>query len=180
MIHHTLHPNTRALLQAWTRIASHPQRVSEGPSADDYPGLLNRLFVLGTDGDDRAPFRITGEKLPELLGRDVAELDFMSFWQGHDRPIIWGLLGAVAACSSPALIKARGSTLSGRTSDLEIAIAPLEGSGVKKKRLLGLYQNLSPDTVLGGHPLARHRLNAVVMPQPRGSKSRLRLVASND
>ncbi len=179
MADHAIHPNTQAMLQAWKRMSSRTQSNSGGPAADDYPGLLSRLFVLSPKKGGSVPFRIAGEKLPGLLGHDLSQVDFLTLFEGADRSVVCALAEAVASEQSPGLLRVWGETAARARIQLEIAIAPLNGGRSGTPRLLGLYQTLGDESVLCGRPIETHNVTAAVMPERRPAKPSLRLIANN-
>jgi len=180
MFEKQLHPNTRILMDAWRRMTASPDQLSIGPQASDYPGLVSRLFVIHRTGDGAWIFSVAGEAVSSLLGRELSDHDFLSLWSGHDRLIVSSMLEAIATESEPAVVRARGETLHGKRCNVEIPLAPLAGSAVRRSRILGLYQTLGGEPMLEGRHVWRHRLTDISMPDAKMSDAGLRLVASND
>jgi len=168
-----LHTNTKAMLQAWQRMIQYGSAEDIGPSADDYPGLLGRLFVIEYMGSDTVPFRIAGESLPELLGRDPIGTNFLDLWDGTDRQLASALLASVQQDNRPGIIRLRGETQHGRRLDVEISIAPLEPRSNGKLRFLCLYQTLGGEAMLKNQPICTHRIKSLFPPEP-SSKSDVR------
>jgi hypothetical protein len=170
------HPNTQAVLDAWRRL-SEGDLVDEGPSTEDYPGVVGRLFVLNHVADRDYSFRRVGYSLERLFGRQLTEHNFLSIWNEPDRQLISAALGSATPERGPALIRARGETLAGRRVDLEFALAPLPGRNGAPTRYLGVCQAMSSEEVLGGRPL--RRLQAIaVYPPPSEHSPAIRLVSS--
>lgn len=161
----TAHPNTMAVLDAWKRLATGSPGFA-GPAADDYPGLVNRLFVISHVDDGDYSFRRVGSALEQLFGRQLAEHNFLSLWGEADRKLVAAALDAARIDGGPAVIRARGQTLDGRKADLEIALAPLANLKGAQMRFLGVCQIVSPDAALGGRPLRRLKTVAVYPPAP--------------
>lgn len=170
------HPNTQAVLAAWRRL-SLGQVDGEGPSTNDYPGLIGRLFVLTYVDEADFSFRRSGYGLDKLFGRQLAEHNFLSLWGASDRNLVAAALGSALADNGPTLIKARGESLDGRRIDLEFALAPLAPVGTTI-RFLGLCQSLTPVDVLGGRPLRRLQAVAVFPPAPLAETPTIRIVSS--
>jgi hypothetical protein len=168
------HPNTEAVLDAWRRLSA-GEIALDGPTTEDYPGLVGRLFVLSriTDGD--YSFRRVGHALERLFGRQLAEHNFLSIWNAPDRDLVAAALAAATIERGPTLIHARGETLVGKQIDLEFALAPLPGRN--GTRYLGLCQSVTPDDILAGRPL--RRLQAVAVYPPASSQPpSVRIVSS--
>lgn len=159
------HPNTQAVLDAWRRL-SEGQVNEDGPTTDDYPGLVGRLFVLNHIGDGDYSFRRVGYSLERLFGRVLTEHNFLSIWNEPDRRLVSAALAAASADRGPALVRARGETLNGRRVDLEFVLAPLFARRGSSPRFLGLCQSMSSEDYLGGRPLRRLQAVAVFPPAP--------------
>lgn len=170
------HPNTQAVLDAWRRL-SEGQINDDGPTTDDYPGLVGRLFVLNHVADRDYSFRRVGYALERLFGRALAEHNFLSIWNEPDRLLVSAALASATIDRGPVLIHARGETLAGRRVDLEFALAPLFGSRSGSARFLGLCQTMTPEEVLGGRPLRRLQAIALYPPAPH-QRPAIRLVSS--
>ena len=170
------HPNTQAVLDAWRRL-SDGQLSDDGPTTDDYPGIVGRLFVLNHVADRDYAFRRVGYALERLFGRVLAEHSFLSIWNTPDRILVSAALATAVADRGPALIRARGETLDGRRVDLEFALAPLTGRNGPGDRFLGLCQTMSNEDGLAGRPLRRLQAVAIYPPAP-DTRPAMRLVSS--
>lgn len=179
MLNNSLHPNTTVMLQAWQRIMSAPHDIDGGPSADDYPGLLGRLFIVEALRPDFAPFRIAGDDLTNVLGRNLVGTDFLNLWVGPDRQLVAALLNCVTQEDKPGLLRGFGETSRGRRIEVEIAIAPLRGRRAGGNRLLCLYQTLGGEAMLKDRSVWSHRVRNLVAPEPSRSGAQLRLVSNN-
>ncbi|MEO1015949.1 MAG: PAS domain-containing protein [Pseudomonadota bacterium] len=178
MLNNAIHPNTKAMLQAWRRMGLDGSELASGPPAQEFPGLLGRLFVLTCQPDGSAAFRVSGAKLPILLGRDMTNAAFEELWTGPDRAVAAAIVRAIVLESSPAMIRARAETAFGDGTELEITLAPLARGPKTTARVLGLYQSIRvahPQP----RPLVSHRINAVVMPEPKRPRERLKLVSAH-
>ncbi|MEM9054084.1 MAG: PAS domain-containing protein [Pseudomonadota bacterium] len=178
----TQHPNTSTLLAAWERMSESSDPKIGTAKASDHPDLLDCLFVMERAEEARWLFRNAGDRLGQLLGRELADHDFLDFWTGYDRQIVEGLLNTVRESHQPGLLHASGETLTGTRLNIELMIAPLPApqANANKPRLIGLYQILAPQAVLKGRPLWRHRVTAAYPPELSPEPAHLRLVASND
>lgn len=170
------HPYTQAVIDAWKRL-SQGQSASEGPTAEDFPGLVGRLFVLMRMDDGDYSFRRVGAGLEQLFGRSLTEHNFLSLWGETDRALVNAALKAAEADKGPALITARGETLDGRRVSLEFALAPLLGSIGSPVRFLGLCQSVTPDALLAGRPLRRLQATALYPPAPEPIHAAIRIVS---
>lgn len=179
MLKDSLHPNTAAMLQAWKRITKSPTNVDGGPSAYEYPGLLGRLFIIETTREDFYPFRIAGEHLTGLLGRNLIGTDFLDLWARSDRVLVRALLESVSNGDRPGLLRGFGETSHGRRLETEIAVAPLKGSRQQQSRLLCLYQTLGGEAMLQDRSIWTHRVRGLYPPEPVHKEKPLRLVVSN-
>jgi hypothetical protein len=168
------HPNTQAVLDAWRRLCE-GRANDDSPSAEDYRGVVGRLFVLNHVAERDYSFRRVGYALERLFGRQLVEHNFLSIWSEPDRLLVAAALGA--ADRGPALIRARGETLAGRRVDLEFALAPLPPSRSGAARILGVCQAMSPEDTLAGRPLRRLQAVAVFPPAPEQQPA-IRLVSS--
>ena len=176
-----LHPNTQLLLSAWERMTSEPDRETSRGHTKIHPELVDCLFVLEKQ-ESSWTFRNAGQNMANILGRELADQDFLDFWTAHDRQLTAALLSFVQEGSKPGFLKARGETLIGRRINIELTFAPLikAGQGRSKNRLLGLYQTLGGTEALNGRPVWRHRITEIVPPDSSDDLPRMRLVANND
>ncbi|MEE9380782.1 MAG: PAS domain-containing protein [Hyphomonadaceae bacterium] len=174
------HPNTQTMLDAWRRMATSPSEMATGPQANQYPELLTRLFVLQRTQAGHWDFRSCGEDLPGLLGRDLAEYSFTNLWTKADKAMIAATLDAIFDGDAPGLLRARGETITGKQVLLEIPLAPISTPKGRTARILGLYQTLGGEPMLGGRAIRKHTLTALFPPNIRTEDTHIRLVASND
>lgn len=170
-----MHPNTKAMLQAWQRMTSSTEDIDGGPSAQDYPGLLARLFVIDASDRNHALFRIAGDDLPVLLGRKLIGTDFLDLWTGSDRALVQAIIGSLLTDDRPGLIRGFGEASTGARMDIEVTLAPLGRTGTSCGRLLGLYQSLGGDAQRLNRPVFIHGLKSVYLSEGV-KRTRLRLV----
>lgn len=182
MLDTTLHPNSQTLLSAWQRMHAPSNDGVDGPTTQDHPDLVSRLFVLQDAGNDDWVFRTAGAQLEVSLGRQLADYNFLGFWRGHDREMVSLLLKSSIQARKPGILRASAENLTGERLDIELILAPLaspphlDGGA----RVLGLYQTLGGEHRLKGRPVWRHRLTAIFPPDTRREEPRVKLVASND
>lgn len=170
------HPNTQAVLDAWRRLSEGVASV-EGPTTDDYPGLVGRLFVLNHVADHDYCFRRVGFSLERLFGRQLVDHNFLSIWNEGERRLVNAALASATVDRGPVLIRARGETLVGKRVDLEFALAPLFGKPGSPTRFLGLCQPMVPEDILAGRPLRRLQALAIYPPAP-SLQPQIRIVSS--
>lgn len=180
MLNNSVHPNTAAMLQAWRRITNSPNDVDGGPSAHEFPGLLGRLFVIETTRKNFMPFRIAGDDLSQILGRNLIGTDFLNLWSGADRSLTSALLESVANEDKPGLLRGFGQTSLGRRVEIEVAVAPLKNGYAGQDRMLCLYQTLGGEAMLQNRSIWTHRITSIIPPEPKHTAQALRLVANND
>ncbi len=159
------HPNTQAVLDAWRRL-SDGTPATEGPTTDDYPGLVGRLFVLNHVAERDYAVRRVGYAIEQLFGRQLVEHNFLSIWGESDRRLVAAALTTAVSDRGPTLIRARGETLVGKRVDIEFVLAPLFGKPGAPARFLGLCQTMTPEHVLAGRPLRRLQAMAIFPPAP--------------
>jgi len=170
------HPNTQAVLDAWRRL-SDGDLAEDGPTTEDYPGVVGRLFVLNHVADRDYSFRRVGYSLERLFGRQLTEHNFLSVWSEPDRHLVSAALGSATPERGPVLIRARGETLTGKSVELEFALAPLPGRNGAASRYLGVCQAMTSEDALGGRPLRRLQATAVY-PASTEQHPAIRLVSS--
>ena len=171
------HPYTQAVLDAWRRLAD-GQMCEDGPTTEDFPGLVGNLFVLNHVGARDYSFHRVGHAIEKLFGRQLADHNFLSLWTEPDRTLVAAALASAHADRGPAIVRARGETLDGRRIELELALAPLPSRTEARDRFLGLCQSITPDQHLGGRPLRRLQAIAVYPPAPEPRAPTIHLVSS--
>jgi hypothetical protein len=172
------HPYTQAVLDAWRRLAE-GQMSEDGPTTEDFPGLVGNLFVLNHVGAGDYSFHRVGHGVEKLFGRQLAEHNFLSLWNEPDRSLASAALASAQADNGPAIVRARGETLDGRRIELEFALAPIPSPTASRNRFLGICQSMTPDMALGGRPLRRLQAIAIYPPAPEPRTPMIRLVSSN-
>lgn len=175
-----LHPNTTAMLQAWQRITNTPGTVHEGPSAHEYPDLLGRLFVLQATRPDNIAFRIAGDGLVDILGRNLIGTNFLDLWKNSDAKLLSAYLECVTNGNNPGIIRGISETQTGRHAQVELALAPLTSKNGQHGRLIGLYQTLGGEAMLRESQIRTHYISSMELPKPDLTPTSLKLVASND
>lgn len=178
MVEHSIHPNTRVLLDAWRRMQDEPDgHAVNGPNVAEHADLIDRIFVLELMDDRAWLVRTAGDAVTSLVGRRLSNQNFLDLWTGPDRVMVSACLEAVRLDGGPGVIRGRGETISGARAELEVTLMPLS-AGAARTRMLGLYQTLGSDGALNGQPVFRHRVSMIVPPDTRQIGPKLRLVAS--
>jgi hypothetical protein len=188
MMDSTLHPNTRAMLSAWQHLEAAPQSAGRsalpsltggwpGVKAEgDFTGLMGKMFAIERVSEADFCFRLAGAGLETLMGRQLAEQNFLGLFRDHDRTMMSALIEATGAGHAYGMARALGESIEGKRLELEIAIAPLDAPPRPAKRFLGLVQPLGGERLLAGRPLTRLRLTAIYPPRVSALRPRLRVV----
>ena len=174
------HPNTRAIIEAWRRLSRGDALPGEGPVERDYPDLVGKLFILQRTSSSDLVFRVAGADLEKLIGRELADHNFLSLWRPSDKLLVSATIDAAIAENAPVLVQGAGGTLDGRQLKVEIAMAPLDARASSRPRILGLYQPLFDVGRLRGRPIWRHEATGLFPPRAERPTAPIRLVASND
>ena len=155
-----------------------PLRSSIDPT--QIVNLVPRLFMLGRLGPGHYQFRLVGDFLGDLYGRDLRGDDFLRVWRLEDRISLQMAMEAVRRRAEPLVVEAEARTDAGVGLRLEIAMAPIMGADGEASRFLGLYQPVSPAPDLLGHTLTALSIRAITTPDTEESAfPRLRLAAAN-
>jgi len=182
MASRSIHPSTRALLEAWRRMRADPQSHGlTGPGAAECTGLIDRIFVVEQREDLSWLVRTSGATLNALVGRNLVNHNYLDLWTGPDRAMMAAFLEAIRFDGAPGVIRGRGETLNGERVELEISLMPLsaETDRSRRQRMLGLYQTLGDEDLPASKPVFRHRLSMLVPPDTRRSGARLRLIINH-
>lgn len=171
------HPNTQVMLDAWRRLTDGAE-AADGPTTDEYPGLIGNLFVLNRADEGDFAFRRAGSSLDRLFGRDLIDHNFLSIWEEYDRRLVAAGLGIAVKDNGPIIVHARGETLAGKRLDLEFALAPLQTRNGASVRFLGLCQTIGPEEILNGRPLRRLQALGIFPPAPRLNPA-IRIISSH-
>lgn len=181
MLDRTAHPNTRTMLEAWRRMDTAPGvLVNAGNESEEPSSLVRNIFVIRDSGSGKWMFRTAGEALSRYFGKQLSDEDFLDLWLGPDRAMVQSMITSVLAENGPGLIRARGETLIGRQLDVEIALAPLPANAGSVRRVLGHYQPLGGEAMLGERPIWRHSVTEVRTPLRPMRRAHLTLVSSQD
>lgn len=136
------HPNTERLTEYWQArrpALGAPARRTIDPG--EFADLLPQVFILGRRDPRDLPFRLAGERVTRLHGRDLRGLNALNLWAPHDRTQIVSALDMARRMPEPIVIEACADG-DDETSLIEILFAPLAGATGAVDRLMGLYQPL--------------------------------------
>lgn len=172
------HAYSQALISAWEKFATETT-FEDGPVAEDFPGLVESLFVVTCGADDQFAFRNVGPGVERLFGRELVEHDFLSLWEGSDRSLVLAAARSAIVDNGPVVLSACAAVLEGKAVELEFTLAPIRNASGDVSRLLGLCQTLSLAAEANGRPIGRMRLVAVFPPATPRTKPQLRLVVCN-
>ncbi len=172
------HAYSQALIDAWERFAADAPGDG-GPITDEFPGLVENLFVISCGAGDQYAFRNVGAGVERLFGRDLVEHDFLSLWTSSERPLVTAAARRAVMDNGPVVMSARAASLGGQSFDLEFTLAPIRNALGEVTRLLGLCQPLATRPEANTRPIGEMRLEAVYPPSPAPAKPHLRLVVCN-
>jgi hypothetical protein len=157
-----VHSNTELLTDYWrARIPAVgcPARASVDPT--HFLDLLPQVFILGRAELGRYGFRLVGDQVSALHGRNLRGEDFGGLWSVADRPSLQSAMEGAVRRRHPLVLTAFGRTQSGSEIELEILLAPLAGSSGAVDRYLGLFQPLTPLARLDEEPLYQLSLGRI-------------------
>ncbi len=123
-----------------------PERLDIDPGI--IRGLLADTFILDHDAASGFPFRIAGSRTNMLVDKELRLTSFLELWQDSDRAQIASLLEATSDGPVPMLLGA-GTSLNGRSLDLEALLLPLRHHGRTHSRLMGALVPLETPDWLG-------------------------------
>lgn len=135
--------------------------------------------MLGRLRPGQYQFRLLGDFITDLHGRDLRKADFLHLWRADDRTSLQMALEAVRRRAEPLVVTCQAHAQSGRRMTMEIAMAPLSGSDGERDRFLGLYQPISPVAELMGDAAVGLSINTITTPDTAADAfPRLRLAAT--
>ncbi len=159
------HRSTIAIFGEWQRLAfdhksgfSIPQRENIKPSR--LGRHLSDLFLVELDDKDEMVFRLGGTDICTLFGRELKGQRLLSLWPERDRPAIYELSQNVRDMHIPALSHHKGVSLSGRSLNFEMLLAPLK-SRSGQMNLLGSIAVLDTVSWIGADPLVFGHLDTI-------------------
>jgi hypothetical protein len=135
------HSNTEQLIGYWRSLrgeAAVPARASVDPTG--FVAFAPRTFIASRDQRDAFAFRLAGESLIDLHGRQLHGQALSQLWRPVHRRRLEGLLEAALSAGEPLVIAAEAWTAEGSHVRLEVLFLPLAGPFGLADRFLGLYQ----------------------------------------
>ncbi|MGG6897051.1 PAS domain-containing protein [Rhizobium sp. BR 315] len=138
----------------WEQIrgnADAPLRSLIQPSAVSH--ILPELFILENTADSNPRFRLAGTTVCNLMGREIRGEDFAVLWAGSQQEDPVRIAAGVMKHVVPAVIRATGYCISGRSVAFEMMLMPLRSSGDICDRLLGCLTPAAPAPWLGNECL---------------------------
>lgn len=138
------HTTSRMLFAYWDSLRgdrASPTRGELEPTRIRH--ILADTFILATDPDADATFRLAGTRCTALFGRDLKDTSFAELFPRDDEEAA-RLLDIVTADTVGVVAGLRGWTKDAVSLDLELILLPLRHRGLTAARVLGA---LSPNTV---------------------------------
>jgi hypothetical protein len=171
------HLNTEQLIDYWRDRRGEaliPSRSSIDPA--HVLNLLPQVFMLGRSGPGQYQFRLVGDFITDLHGRDLRQYNFLKLWRSEDRTPLQMALEAVRRRGEPLVLDCGAHPEAGPAMRMEIALAPLVAANGEADRFIGLYQPITPVAALMGRPAIGLSVRAISTP---GSEAlpRLRLAS---
>ena len=97
--------------------------------------------MLGRTYSGAYPFRLAGEFVADLHGRDLRGLNVLALWDSRDRVMLKAALENARRRPEP-IVAGAIATSEGGSVAIEVLFAPLQRSTGERDRFLGLYQPL--------------------------------------
>jgi len=173
------HLNTEQLIDYWRTQRGDdpaPRRASIDPT--HILKLLPQLFMLGRQGPGQYQFRLTGDFISDLHGRNLRGDDFLRLWRLEHRTSLQMALEAVRRRCEPIVITCDAHAQTGEAVRMELALAPIARADGEITRFLGLYQPVTPVAALDGRAALSLSVRAIATPDGSAEAfPRLRLAA---
>lgn len=171
----SLHPDTRILLATWRTLNQLGARTpSNDGMASNHAALIQRLFLLEKVGNTIL-FRMAGEQLRTILGHDPAGEEFATLFSEADQAFVRPLLEQILQSGNPGLLRLRGHDNHFRSILAETLLAPVPDR--PSRRLIGLLQPTTSETLLRGRPVTRWAILGLYPPNAQASENGLKVVA---
>ncbi len=159
------HRSTIAIFSEWQRLARTERGTFRAPTRERIePRKLGRhlsdLFFLEAEQHGDLSFRLAGTRICTLFGRELKNTRFLSLWSERDRAALRETSQNVSALEIPALVSHVGLSMSGRSLDLEMFLAPLEAPDGQVS-FLGSIAVLDSVTWVGADPIVLGHLNSI-------------------
>jgi hypothetical protein len=161
------HDGTISLFQYWNRLRGArpaPRRTEIEPA--DIKTLLADTFILEKDARGEAVFRLAGTRLCAIVGRELKGFAFTSLWSQNDQRVVARLVHGALHQHSVIVIGIEGVSRSGRRSEFEMLVLPLDG-GIDNPRALGSFMALERDFWLGADPIVECRVETLRVVDPQ-------------
>jgi len=174
------HSNTEQLIEYWRgrRIGPMaPARASIDPS--EFIQVLPQIFILGRRSFGDYAFRLTGDLLSQLHGRDLREEALLDLWRREDRRPLQMALETVRRRVEPLIVDCDAWPGDGLPVRIELMMAPLTGASGDIDRMIGLYQPLSPTAVLMNRKIHSLSIRSLILGGAGEGLPHLRLAAVN-
>lgn len=169
------HSTTDRLIEYWRSRAidgGAPTRDAVSPA--DFADIAPRVFMLGRTYSGAYPFRLAGEFVADLHGRDLRGLNVLALWDAHDRAMLKSALENARRRPEPIVASADAKNEAGAVG-VEVLFAPLQRLTGERDRFLGLYQPLGLTHTLMGAPVRSLALRSLHRAGGAAETPRLRL-----
>jgi len=154
------------LFQYWNRLRdgrSAPKRAEIEPA--DIKALLGDTFILESDPQGEAIFRLAGTRLCAIYGRELKGSTFSSLWQAKDNRLIGRLVNSVFEDKSVLVVTYDGITHSRRSVSMELLLLPVD-AGSENRRALGIVSAETKPFWLGADPVTEASVETVRFVDP--------------
>ena len=173
------HSNTDSMLAYWRSrrgVGPAPARADIDPAA--FVKVMPQTFMLGREAAGDYRVRLAGSLIESLHDDRLAGSDFLALWAEADRTRVKAAIESALLRGEAVLARATGRTAQDRHADFELLLMPLVGPSGGIDRLLGLYQPVTPLSVLKDESVERLFLLQIGFVGPEDAKFRsLRLAA---
>ena len=154
-----------------------PSRASIDPT--DFVRVLPQVFMLGRRGFGDYGFRLVGDFVSDLHGRNLREENLLGLWEREDRAPLQLALETARRRAEPVVIDCDAWPDFGPALRLEMTLAPLTGFSGDIDRMIGLYQPLGPAAILMGRKVASLSIRSILSSAAGESLPQLRLATVN-
>jgi hypothetical protein len=164
---------SRTLFNYWDGLRAGglaPDRADIEPRA--IAGILGDTFILESDRQGFAPYRLAGSRVCTLFGQEMKGLAFLHHFAGQDRAKVTHGLSNANAAPTGLLIVAEGLSMAGQTVPLELLILPLAHRGRIGSRMIGVVTMQEPPYWIGRDPITSLSLAHIKLVWPMGREAR--------
>ena len=148
------HATSRLLFAYWDSLRgdrSAPERSQIEPGQIRH--ILADTFILATEPDGQAAFRLAGTRVCALFGRDLKGVRLADLWPAGKQSEVEQLLEIVASDTVGAVAGMVGQSELGSVIGLELLLLPLRHGGATNRRVLGALSPAAIPSWLGLTPL---------------------------